>query len=81
MVESATGKIQRRLGAAVRVPVLGSVTLPPPDRLIFYVGLGLLAVFEVVEWPIALIVGVGHALADQRHWRLGKGVGEALEEA
>ena len=66
---------------SVGVPVLGSITLPPPDRLIFYAGLGLLAVFEVIEWPVALIVGVGHMLADQRHWRTGQGVGEALEEA
>jgi hypothetical protein len=81
MVESATDKTPKRAGATVEVPVLGPLTLPPPDRLIFYVGLGLLAVFEVVEWPVALIVGVGHMLADQRHWRLGKGVGEALEQA
>lgn len=66
---------------SMRVPVLGSITLPPPDRLIFYAGLGLLAVFEVIEWPVALIVGVGHMLADQRQSRTGQGVGEALEEA
>ena len=80
-MESVTGKTQKRAGTAVEVPVLGSVTLPPPDRLIFYAGLGLLAVFEIVEWPVALIVGVGHMLADQRHWRLAQAVGEALEEA
>ncbi len=65
----------------VELPVLGSVTLPPPDRLLFYAGLGVLAVLEVVEWPIALVVGVGHLLADQRHWRTGREVGEAMEHA
>jgi hypothetical protein len=81
VVESATDKIQKRVGTAVQVPVLGSVLLPPPEKLAYYVGLGLLAVLEVVEWPIALVIGTGHVLADQQHWRLGQGLGEALEEA
>jgi hypothetical protein len=81
VLESAIGKMRERAGAAAHVPGLGSVRLPPPNRLVFYAGLGLLAVLEIVEWPIALIVGVGHLLADQPHWRLGQGVGEALEEA
>jgi hypothetical protein len=70
-----------RKGTVVEVPVLGSVTLPPRDRLIFYAGLGALAAFEVVEWPIAMIVGVGHMLADQRHWGAAKEAGEAMEQA
>lgn len=80
-MESATDRIRKRVGTAVQVPVLGSVMLPPPEKLVFYVGLGVLALCEVVEWPIVLIVGVGHVLADQQHWRLGQGLGEALEEA
>jgi hypothetical protein len=80
-VDSAIDKMQKRAGATAHVPLLGSVRLPPPNRLVFYAGLGLLAVLEIVEWPIALVVGVGHMLADQPHWRLGQGVGEALEEA
>lgn len=81
MLDSAIDKMQKRAGATAHVPLLGSVRLPPPNRLVFYAGLGLLAVLEIVEWPIALVVGVGHMLADQPHWRLGQGVGEALEEA
>jgi hypothetical protein len=81
MVESAIDDIGKRFGRAVRLPVLGRVMLPPPERLVYYAGLGLLAVFEVVEWPIALVVGTGHMLADQQHWRLVRGFGEALEEA
>lgn len=81
MPKSATDKIQKHLGTAVQVPVLGSVTLPPPEKLVFYAGLGLLVVFGVMEWPVALIIGVGHVLADRRNWLLGQAVGEALEEA
>ncbi|WP_214370393.1 hypothetical protein [Pseudonocardia sp. H11422] len=80
MVESRTEKIQKQVGAVVEVPVLGSVVVPPPEKLAFYAGLGLLAVCEVVEWPVVLIMAAGHVLADQQHFRLARGVGEALEE-
>jgi hypothetical protein len=66
---------------SVSVPVLGSIEIPPPDRLVFYTALGLLAAFQVIDWPVALIVGIGHVLAEQRHWRTGQDVGEALQTA
>jgi hypothetical protein len=84
MVESAIDKVEKfekRLGQDVRLPVVGEVTLPPPERLVYYAALGLLAAFEVIEWPIALVVGTGHMLADQQHRKLVRGLGEALEEA
>jgi hypothetical protein len=81
MVESAMHEIEKHLGRDVRVPALGVVTLPPPEKLVYYAALGLLAVFEVVEWPIALVIGSGHLLADQAHRKLVRGLGEALEEA
>jgi hypothetical protein len=37
--------------------------LPPPDRLAYYAGLGALAVFGVMEWPVAAAIGVGVAVA------------------
>jgi hypothetical protein len=65
----------------VRLPVLGQVTLPPPDRMAYFVGLGILAAVEIIEWPLALVIGAGHLLADQ-HWsRVLHGFGEAAEEA
>jgi hypothetical protein len=33
--------------------------LPPPAHLVYYSGLGLLAVFEVVAWPVAMAVAAG----------------------
>ena len=65
----------------VRLPVVGTVTRPPPDRIAYYCALGVLAAVEVIEWPVALVIGTGHLLADQ-HWsRILRGVGEAAEEA
>ena len=48
---------------SVNVPVVGKVTVPPPDQLAFYAVLGLLGATELIPWPIAVGLGVGHALA------------------
>ena len=37
--------------------------LAPPGRLAYYAGLGALAAFGVVEWPVAAAIGVGVAVA------------------
>ena len=55
------------------------VTLPPLDRLAFYAGLTGAAAFGVVEWPIAVITGVGHALSANRHNRTLRALGEAMD--
>lgn len=43
------------------------VSLPPLNKLAFYAGLGAGAAFGLIEWPIALLTGVGHLLSDDRH--------------
>lgn len=65
----------------VSVPVLGEVGVPPPDKVAYYVGIGILAAAQLIEWPIALVITVGHLLADQHLSGLAKGVGQALESA
>ncbi|GGK68876.1 hypothetical protein Sme01_14210 [Sphaerisporangium melleum] len=37
--------------------------LPPPDRLLYYGGLGALAALGMIEWPIAVAVGIGTVIA------------------
>jgi hypothetical protein len=68
-------------GTRLEVPVLGTVTLPCRDQLVFYGGLGLLAVVGVIEWPVAAVVGAGHLLAAKRNNKALREVGEALEQA
>lgn len=53
--------------------------LPPVDKLAFYAGLAGAAVFGVIEWPIALVAGVGHLLSDDRRNRALRALGEALD--
>lgn len=57
------------------------ITLPPVDKLAFYAGLTGAAAFGVIEWPIAIITGVGHLLSDDRHNRALRALGEALDAA
>ncbi|RCV57608.1 hypothetical protein [Marinitenerispora sediminis] len=37
--------------------------LPSPGQCAYYTGLGALAVFGVIEWPVAAAIGVGTAVA------------------
>ena len=55
------------------------VTLPPADKLAFYAGLAGAAAFGVIEWPIALLTGVGHLLSEDRRNRTLHALGEALD--
>ncbi|GAB3854130.1 hypothetical protein GCM10029963_46620 [Micromonospora andamanensis] len=55
--------------------------MPPPDKLTYYAGIGVLTALQVIEWPLALVITAGHLLADQHLSGLAKGLGEALESA
>jgi hypothetical protein len=48
--------VARAAGAATTV-------LPPRDQLLYYGGLGVAAVAGVIEWPVAVAVGAGLAIA------------------
>jgi hypothetical protein len=68
-------------GWHVDVPLLGPVGWPPTGSLAFVVVLGGLAAVEILSWPVAVAVGVGHVLARDHDHRLIREVGETLEEA
>ncbi|MDP9841420.1 hypothetical protein [Streptosporangium lutulentum] len=65
----------------VSVPVIGTLALPSPDRLVFYAVLGALGALEIVEWPIVLVVGIGHYLTEQRFSPALREAGQAAEAA
>ncbi|GAA3424685.1 hypothetical protein ACWDTT_00700 [Streptosporangium sandarakinum] len=65
----------------VTVPVIGKVTLPPPEHLAFYAVLGALGALEIIDWPIVLVIGAGHLLAGQQRSRVLRGAGQAAEAA
>jgi hypothetical protein len=65
----------------VTLPVVGAVRIPRPELLAYYGALAGLAALEVIDWPVALVVGAGHALASQHHNKMLEEFGEVLEEA
>jgi len=60
---------------------MGTLRLPEPQRLAFYGGLAALAAFGILDWPVAVVMGIGHLLAEDHHHKLLCDFGEALEEA
>jgi hypothetical protein len=60
---------------------LGTVRLPSPKRLAFYGGIVALAAFGILDWPVALVIGAGHLLAEDHHHKALAEFGEALAEA
>jgi hypothetical protein len=60
---------------------IGRVRLPSPEQLAFYGGIAALGVFGFIDWPVALVLAVGHLLSEDRHHKLLASVGTALAEA
>lgn len=62
--------VSRRVAGAERfaipVPGLGRVPIPRPDQLAFYGALAALVAVELVEWPVAVAIGAGHALVSRQ---------------
>ena len=78
---AATCAATQHHSTKVTMPFLGTVQLPAADELAFLGGVGVLAVVGVIEWPVAVILGAGHALAMNHRYRMLREFGEALEEA
>jgi hypothetical protein len=45
----------------------------------WYVGLAIMALLEVVDWPVALVIGVGHELAHRARRRALRELAEGIE--
>ncbi|MCU1627238.1 MAG: hypothetical protein JWP64_2187 [Pseudonocardia sp.] len=65
----------------IELPGIGHLHLPPLDQVAFLGGIATLALIEVIEWPVAAVLTVGHVLANNRHHALLRSFGEALDEA
>lgn len=65
----------------VNLPVIGRMEVPRPDQLAYYGGLAALAAFELIDWPVALVIAAGHVMANNHHNRILEELGEAMEEA
>ena len=77
----AAERAVQRNSLQVRLPIAGEVQLPAPDEIAYIGGVAVLAMVGMLEWPVAILLGVGHGLAGLRHRKLLRSFGEALEEA
>ena len=48
-------------------------------RLAWYVGLGLMAALDVIDWPIAIVIAVGHEIAHQARTEAIRELAEGIE--
>ncbi|WP_241010877.1 hypothetical protein [Mycobacterium camsae] len=76
----AVDKIRAGHTFSVNLPIVGKVTVPPPEHLAYYGGLAALAALELIDWPVALVISAGHVLASNHHSQILEEIGEALEE-
>jgi hypothetical protein len=77
----AVERIREAESFGINLPVLGRVSIPRPEHLAYYGALGLMAAVEIIDWPIALAIAMGHALTEQHHSKVAEELGEALEDA
>ena len=77
----AVHTVRHAQGFSMTLPCVGRIKVPHPEQLAFYGALGVLAAVEIIDWPVALLVGVGHLLVQDEHNRVVQEIGEALEEA
>jgi hypothetical protein len=71
-------------GGGHRILLTGDGTrleTPPVEHLAFYLALGVLAAAEIIEWPVALAITVGHLLIGLTNRPALRELGEALGEA
>ena len=79
--KSAVEVVRKAESFSVDLPGIGKIPIPRPEQLAYLGGLAALAALEIIDWPVALAIGAGHALAQQHHNRVARELGEALQDA
>jgi hypothetical protein len=66
---------------------VGGFTLPivhtdvTVEHAAYFGALGVLAALEVIEWPLATVLIVGHVIADRAHRRVFREIASGFDEA
>jgi hypothetical protein len=74
-------RVQQTHKVSPSSPTSVGLTPPAAEHLAFYAGLGAMAVFGIMEWPVVAALVVGHTLVNAQHNKILQSLGEALEEA
>lgn len=62
----ASERVAQAQRFSLKLPLIGSVQVPPPDQLAFLGALGALIAFELIDWPVALAMGVGSVVVSRQ---------------
>lgn len=62
----ASERVAQAQRFSLKLPLIGSVPVPPPDQLAFLGALGALVAFELIDWPVALVMGVGSTVVSRQ---------------
>lgn len=62
----ASERVRQGKSYSVALPIVGRVPVPSPEQLAIYAALGGLAVLELIDWPVALAMGVGSTVVSRR---------------
>ncbi len=68
-------------GAAARKTPAGGSGLQSSQRFAWYVGLALMAALEVIDWPVAIVIGVGHEIGHRARPRAVRELAGGIEAA
>jgi hypothetical protein len=79
--QQAAAVARKENSVHVEIPGVMHIHLPPLDQLAFFGGVATLAFLQIIEWPVAAVLTVGHILAHNRHNALLRDFGEALDKA
>jgi hypothetical protein len=63
----------------VEIPYIGPVGWPLTGSLSYLITVGALAAFEVIPWPVAGLLGLGHVMARNRDNRVVSEIGSGLQ--
>lgn len=77
----AAANAVRSHSVGLELPLLGTVQLPGKGGLAYCGALAGLTLLGLIDWPIALVVGVGHLLAQQHGHAVLEEFGESLDDA
>jgi hypothetical protein len=70
---------RRKAGRSRRAQRRPIVSNHHHQRLAWYGGLALMAVLEVIEWPIAIVMAVGHEFAHRARTQALRELAEGIE--
>jgi hypothetical protein len=65
----------------ITLPLIHTSVPVPRSDLPYFAVVGALAALELIEWPVALVVAAGHALATRSRNPAARAAGEGAEAA